>query len=133
MSRTTVYLEAPDRTQDLLNIKWALKSAGYIIRSSWHDGTAIPSPKNHWNSGMFKLLQSCDFLVVIAAKNGHRVPELAIMAGFALARGLDVVWIGDLVGTISDFEAIQHFRDAEQFCRTFVHKMYSQPNLPIAA
>jgi hypothetical protein len=133
MSRNTVYLETPDRTQDLLNIKWALRSAGYIIRSTWHDSPAVPSPKNHWNSGMFKLLPSCDFLVVIAGKNGPARPELAIMAGFALARHLKVAWIGDAVELIADLGAIQHFKDAEQFCRAIVQETYAQPSLRIAA
>jgi hypothetical protein len=133
MSRNTVYLEAPDRTQDLLNIKWALRSAGYIIRSTWHDSPAVPSPKNHWNSGMFKLLPSCDFLVVIAGKNGPARPELAIMAGFAVARGLNVVWIGDAVEMIAELTAIQHFQDAEQFCRSIVPEVHAQPDLRIAA
>ena len=133
MSRNTVYLEAPERTQDLLNIKWALRSAGYIVRSTWHDTAAIPRPKNHWNPGMFKLLPLCDFLVVIAGKNGHAIPELAMMAGFALARGLQVVWIGDVVEMIGDFGATQHFKDAEQFCRNMVWEMHAQPKLRLAA
>lgn len=40
MPRNTVYLEAPERTQDLLNIKWALRSAAYAIGSTWHDDNA---------------------------------------------------------------------------------------------
>jgi hypothetical protein len=133
MSRNSVYLEAPDRTQDLLNIKWALRSAGYIIRSTWHDSAAIPSPRDHWNSGMFKMLHACDFLVVIAGENGRTRPELGIMAGFALARGLKAIWIGDAVEMIADLGAVQHFKDAEQFCSTIIDEMYAQPNLRIAA
>jgi hypothetical protein len=56
MSRDTVYLEAPERKQDLLNINWALRSPGYILRSTWHDTAAIPSRKNHWNPGMFQVV-----------------------------------------------------------------------------
>jgi hypothetical protein len=133
MPRHTVYLEAEERTQDLLNIKWALRSAGYMIGSTWHDSPAMPPPKNHWNSGMFKLLPSCDFLVVIAGKNGPARPELAIMAGFAVARGLNVVWIGDAVDMITELAAIQHFQDAEQFCRSIVPEVHAQPGLRIAA
>jgi hypothetical protein len=32
------YLEAPGRTQELLNIKWTLQSAGFRIGSTWHRG-----------------------------------------------------------------------------------------------
>jgi hypothetical protein len=34
---TTVYLEAPTRTQDLLTLKWLLKSSGCIVASTRHD------------------------------------------------------------------------------------------------
>jgi hypothetical protein len=52
MSKHTVYLEAPKRTQDLLNVKWALRSAGYSIGSGWHDAEAgVPNlgSEHHWN------------------------------------------------------------------------------------
>jgi hypothetical protein len=133
MPRHTVYLEAEERTQDLLNIKWALRSAGYMIGSTWHDSATIPSAKGHWYSGTFKLLTSCDSLIVVAGKNGRTIPQLAIMAGFALARHLNVAWIGDAVEMIAELAAIQHFKDAEQFCRAIVQETYAQPSLRIAA
>jgi hypothetical protein len=37
MPGNTIYLEAPELTQDLLNIKWALRSPGYAIGSTWHE------------------------------------------------------------------------------------------------
>jgi hypothetical protein len=53
MYGSTVYLEAPELTQDLLNIKWALRSAGYAIGSSWHERGASKScsaSKDHWTA-----------------------------------------------------------------------------------
>ena len=53
MSKHTVYIEAPKRRQDLLNIKWALFSAGYSIGSSWHDaeaGAQHLGSEHHWNA-----------------------------------------------------------------------------------
>jgi hypothetical protein len=37
MRRPVTYLDASESRQDLLNIKWALLSAGYQIGSTWHD------------------------------------------------------------------------------------------------
>lgn len=68
MPKNTVYLEAPERTQDLLNLKWTLRSAGYTIGSTWHEGEAITSLlpfRDHWNATSVGQLQICDSLVVI--------------------------------------------------------------------
>jgi hypothetical protein len=91
MRGNTVYLEAPGRTQDLLNIKWTLRSAGYDIRSTWHEGNAIASLlsfRDHWNASSVEQLQICDSLIVICGEGDSSMPELAMMAGFALARGI---------------------------------------------
>jgi hypothetical protein len=95
MRGNTVYLEAPERTQNLLNIKWTLRSAGYAIGSTWHEGEGIKSLltfRDHWNASSVGQLQICDSLVVICESGDKSVPELAIMAGFALARGMTVFW-----------------------------------------
>ena len=133
MPRNTVYLEAPDRTQDLLNVKWALRSAGYSIGSTWHEGLAGTSPsayKDHWNATGMEQLQFCDSLVVVCGNYGP-VPELAVMAGFALARGLRVIWIGSPVRGLIDFRAVQQFNTAQDFQRQILPPI---PNsLPLAA
>jgi hypothetical protein len=130
MPRNTVYLEAPERTQDLLNIKWILRSAGYTIGSIWHEGNGSrpPLPRtNHWNAKALELLQFCDSLIVVTGKTGCTTPELAIMAGFALARGIRVIWIGEAVDILRDFPAaVQNFEDAEEFRRALVEQMYVQ-------
>jgi hypothetical protein len=132
MPRNTVYLEASERTQDLLTIKWALRSAGYTIGSTWHDGEATLSNlgrAHHWNARALELLQFCDSLIVVSGKSGPAMPELAMIAGFALARGLRVIWIGNAVETLSDFAAVEHFNDADEFRRAIVDQMYGQPKL----
>jgi hypothetical protein len=71
MSKHMVYLEAPKRTQDLLNIKSALRSAGYSIGSSWHDaeaGAPHLGSEHHWNAKSVEQLQVCDSLVVICER-----------------------------------------------------------------
>ena len=50
-----------------------------------------------------------------------------IMAGFALARGIRVIWIGEAVDILRDFPAaVQNFEDAEEFRRALVEQMYVQ-------
>jgi len=50
MRANNVYLEAPACTQDLLNIKWALLSAGYDIASAWHEAKGPVLVQDHWNA-----------------------------------------------------------------------------------
>jgi hypothetical protein len=128
--RNSVYLEAPELTQDLLNIKWILRSAGYTIASTWHDSQAHRSHWEralHWMASALKLLASCDSLVVISAKTGPPMPELAVMAAFALDRELQVIWIGNTIDLLHHFSAVEHFDTAEQFCRAIGDQMYAQP------
>lgn len=130
MPRNVVYLEAPELTQDLLNIKWALRSAGYTIASTWHDTQAHRSHwkrAHHWMPSALKSLRSCDSLVVVSAKTGPLMPELAMMAAFALDRELRVIWIGNAIDLLHHFSAVDHFDDAEQFRRAVVDGMYAQP------
>ena len=124
MRGNTIYLEAPDRTQDLLNIKWALLSAGYSIGSTWHNGDAItwPAFKDHWNAFGMEQLQLCDCLVVICGTRGTVAPELAMMAGFALACGIRLYWIGPLVGGLRDFRAVEQFDSTEIFLKQLLSR-----------
>ena len=131
MPEHTVYLEAAKRTQDLLNVKWALRSAGYIIRSSWHDaatGTPHLESDHHWNAKSVEQLQACDSLVVICEKSDDAGMELAAMAGFALARGLRVIWIGRVVRALADLRAVQQFETAEEFRREVLGQI--RPSAP---
>jgi hypothetical protein len=128
MPGNTVYLDAPERTQDLLNIKWSLRSAGYVIGSTWHEGeasTSLLAFRAHWNTRSVGQLQSCDSLVVICGNGDRSMPELAMMAGFALARGMRVFWVGPPVKGLCDFLAIQQFNTANDFEKQIVQQTYS--------
>jgi hypothetical protein len=129
MCGNDVYLEAPGRTQELLNIKWTLLSAGIRIASIWHEsqGSASSlSSEDHWNAKGVELLATCDSLVVICGKDDRPGPEMALMAGLALARGLQVVWIGPSVGGLGVFRAVWQFNSAEDYRKQILQQMYSQ-------
>ncbi len=57
------------------------------------------------------------------------MPELAMMAAFALDRELRVIWIGNAIDLLHHFSAVDHFDDAERFRRAIVDRMYAQPAL----
>jgi len=124
----TIYLEALDRTQDLLNIKWTLLSAGYSIRSTWHDAEGSPSSlKDHWNAKDVQQICSCDSLVISCDKSEGAAPELAMMAGVALAHGLQVIWIGPPVGALNAFAGARQFKTAEDY----VNLVLRQDDFPV--
>jgi hypothetical protein len=128
MPGSTVYLEASERTQDLLNIKWTLRSVGYAIGSTWHQGevnTLALAFQDHWNARSVEQLQVCDSLVVICGKSDKAALELGMMAAFALARGLRVIWIGSPVRILKDFRAVQQFNTPEDF-RRYISQMHSR-------
>ena len=125
-----IYLEAPGRTQELLNIKWTLQSAGFRIGSTWHESqtsTSTLASKDHWNARSVEQLQACDSLVVICGKNDRATPELAMTAGLALARGLQVVWIGPSFEGLDAFRAVRKFNTAEDYEKVILRQMYSEP------
>jgi hypothetical protein len=128
MPGTTVYLEASKRTQDLLNIKWMLRSAGYAIGSTWHEEQpGSLAPREHWNRDV-EQLQFCDGLVVICPAEDASAAELALMAGFALARGLQVTWIGAPLRSLAGFKAVEQFNTVEDYRKQAPQqKMYSRP------
>ena len=129
MSRNTFYLAAPKRTQDLLNIKWALRTTGYTIGSTWHDSGVSTSHcafEDQWNEKGMERLQVCDSLAVICGSGEQFTPELATIAGFALARGLRVICIGSTPQVLKAFRNIQHFNTAEDFRQEILQRMYSE-------
>jgi hypothetical protein len=75
------------------------------------------------------LLRSCDSLVVVSGKTGPLMPELAMMAAFALDRGLRVIWIGNAIDLLHHFSAVEHFDNAEQFRSAIVARMHAQPEV----
>ena len=132
MRGNNVYLEAPSRTQELLNIKWALQSAGFRIGSSWHEGqasTSSLSSEGHWNAKGVEQLQACDSLVIIWGKQDKAAPEMAMMAGLALALGLQIDWIGPPLGGLTACRAVWQFNTAEDYRKQIIQQMYSQSAL----
>jgi len=130
MPGTAVYLEAPERTQDLLTIKWTLQSAGYSISSTWHEGELDASSaafQDHWSARGVEQLLTSDSLVVICGKTGKVALELVMMAGFALARGLRVIWIGSAVRGLNHFRAVQQFNTPDEFRKQILDQMHSRP------
>ncbi len=94
-------------------------------------------PSNRWNPKRIEQLQACDVLVVIFGKGDKSAVELAMMAGFALARGLRVIWTGPPVRGLIDFRAVQLFDTAEDFRKHVLKRMYthatSVSSEPVAA
>jgi hypothetical protein len=129
MPSKTVYLEAANRTQDLLNVKWLLRSAGYCIASTWHEAQRPVPTEDHWNVTGLEQLQICDSLVVLCAEKGAVAPELAMMAGFALARGITVCWIGPTLRALCDFRAVRQFKTLREFQKQLVSQTHSQSTL----
>lgn len=70
-------------------------------------------------------LQACDSLVAICEKSNDAGIELATMAGFALSRGLLVIWIGPVVRALAGFRAVQQFDSAHEFCTEILRRVYS--------
>ena len=129
MSAHTVYLEASERTQDLLNIKWTLQSVGCAIASTWHEGEVSASAlafQRHLNARGVEQLRVCDCVVVICRKNDRAALELGMMAGFALASGLRVIWIGPPIQLLNDFRAFQQFTTPEDFRKQIPNQMHSR-------
>jgi hypothetical protein len=114
----TVYLEASELTQNVLDIKWRLRSAGYEIGSSWHERqVAVPpvTSADHWNTKSLAELQACDCLVVVSDENDKAALEVPLMVGFALAWGLEVVWIGSSLQGVDDLGGVTQFEKVEDF------------------
>lgn len=127
MRGNNVYLEAEDRTQDLLNIKWALRGAGFTIASNWHDCQSPFDLRDHWNASALERLQNCDCVVILSPRAGGTAPELAMMAGFALARGIAVSWIGTPVRGLCDLSAVRQFGCAGDFVKQLSSAGRSRP------
>ena len=115
-----VYLEGADRTQDLLNVKWALRSVGFVIGSNWHDRDAslcCSLFKDHWNAPELERLQASDMLVVLAGDTLNAATQIAMMTGFALARNVEVCWIGKPVALLEKLAGVHLFGTADEFRR----------------
>jgi hypothetical protein len=122
MLRNTVYLEAPARTQDLLDAQRALQAAGYAIGSTWHDQPALSNVSDagaDWILERHKELNQCAALIVLCGEKHKATLQVPLLAGYALARGLQIIWIGSSVRVTSDnSRSVTQFDTVEDFCDT---------------
>jgi hypothetical protein len=129
MLRKAVYLEAPARTRDLLDAQRALQSAEYVIGSSWHDQATTSQALDagaDWIAECREELDQCDALIVLCGEKHTTALQVPLLAGYALARGLQVIWIGSSVRIASSHSsAVIQFATVEEFCDTLA--------LPLAA
>lgn len=125
MFKKTFYLEAPARTEDLLHTKRVLRAAGCAIGSTWHDEIAtsqFSESNSDWIAGRLEELNRCDALIVLCGAK-HRTPlQIPLLAGYALARGLQVIWIGSSVRVASDRLNVSQFETVEEFCDSLAVK-----------
>jgi hypothetical protein len=117
MLRKTFYLEAPARTQDLLAAHRALQSAGYAIGSTWHDRPAGPEePGSDWVRDRLEELKKCDALIVLCGEKQKAPLQVPLLAGYALAHSMRVIWIGTSVQITYRNRNVSQFNTFEEFC-----------------
>jgi hypothetical protein len=106
-----VYLEAAARTQELLTAKWTLRSCGYIIGSTWHDQPLVSASnqESHCSRQRLDEMKSCDALAIVRGPEKDLPIDIAVALGFAAARNLRVICIGEPV----DLPVVAH---TQYFC-----------------
>jgi hypothetical protein len=112
-----VFLEAPCRSQELLTLKWVLRSSGYEIASTWHDASPASSltPQPHWNRTRMEEMTPFDTLVVLRRDYEEIPAQLGLAVGFAAARRLKVIWIGAPLEPLSQFRNVHVFPNLDAF------------------
>jgi hypothetical protein len=122
MLRKTVYLEAPARTRDLLDAQRALQQAEYVIGSTWHDQATTSQTSDagaDWIAERCEELDRCDALIVLCGEKHKATLQVPLLVGYALARGLQVIWIGLSVRVASNHSnSVTQFGTVEEFCET---------------
>ena len=128
----TAFLEAPAVTQDLLTLKWLLRSAGYKLASTWHEASPIASIKSsaHWTRARMEEINSFDTLVVLRHDQEEVPAELALGVGFAVARKVNVIWIGVPIESLGQFGNVDCFSTLEEFKKYLALEKHSQPKSP---
>jgi hypothetical protein len=129
---STVYIDAPGKTQDLFTVKWALRAAGYSIKSTWHDEPNAPSnnPRSHWSPERIEQIISSDVLVVVCGKHDAIQRELAICAGIAIGRALKIIWIGSQIDILNHFRTVTYFSTVDEFRKELLE--LREPWTPLA-
>ena len=120
-----VYLEAAARTQELLTVKWTLRSFGYTIASTWHEEPLVSASTQQSHSSRQRLdeLKSCDLVVIV--RGTEELPmDVAVTLGFAAARNLQVICIGGsvdlpVVARTRYFPSIEEFRREHEYLDSF--------------
>jgi hypothetical protein len=124
MAKKTFYLEAPARTQDLLAAQRALRSAGCAIGSTWHDRLAGPEePGSDWIRERLEELKKCDALIVLCGEKQKAPLQVPLLAGYALTRGMRVIWIGTSVQIACRDRNVSQFNTIEEFCGSLALKL----------
>jgi hypothetical protein len=126
MTRNTVYLEASARTRDLLTAQRALRAAKCFIGSTWHDQAAISDPSAagvDWITGRYQELDRCDALIILCGEKHKTTLQVPLLVGYALARGLQVVWIGSSVRIASNNINMTQFETVADFCDTLAVRL----------
>jgi hypothetical protein len=125
MTRNTVYLEASARTRDLLTAQRALRAAKCFIGSTWHDQAAEGSEIAgvDWITGRYQELDRCDALIILCGEKHKTTLQVPLLAGYALARGLRVVWIGSSVRVASNNVNMTQFETVAEFCDTLAVRL----------
>lgn len=110
----TVYLEAATKTQDVLTTKWILRSCGYVVASTWHE-----EPTNTSSGERHRLeeMRSCDTLVVVGNGEQELAPQLAFAIGYAAARDLRIIFLGEPVDLPGCFTRVQFLATPEDLRR----------------
>jgi hypothetical protein len=122
MIRKTFYLEAPARTQHLLDAQQALRATECAIGSTWHDETVMShaaDPNGDWIAERLEELNRCDALIVLCGGKTTAPLQVPLLVGYALARGLQVIWIGSSLQIASNHPNLAQFGTVEEFCDTF--------------
>jgi hypothetical protein len=125
MTRNTVYLEASARTRDLLTAQRALRAAKCFIGSTWHDQAAEGSEIAgvDWITGRYQELDRCDALIILCGEKHKTTLQVPLLVGYALARGLQVVWIGSSVRFASNNINMTQFETVADFCDTLAVRL----------
>ena len=118
-----VYLEAANRSQDLVTTKWILRGCGYMVKSTWHEESSLGSSgsQGHWSWARLEEMKACDTLVVVREPDTELPPELAVLVGFAAARNLRVIWVGLPVDLLGHFTTLHLFATVDDLRKELLY------------
>lgn len=123
------FLDAPCRSQELISLKWVLRSFRYEIASTWHDASSTASfaPQAHWTRARMEEMTPFDTLVVLCRDHEEIPIQLGLAVGFALARSVEVFWIGVLLEPLSQFRNVHCFPSVEAFEKHLLLEQKTRP------